>query len=160
MLALAGVAKVRHPAPTGAALHAIGLPSHAIGVRLVGVIEIALGAAAVSGAPALAWFVAIQWGALVVVAVVLVRRPTVPCGCFGWAAPTPVTGLHVAVDLTFAAIALVVAGFGDVGLLDAGADARGGPFVVLGLVIVLAVLVRGLLTDLPALRVAMDAAPT
>lgn len=157
VLALAGIAKLRQPASTAPALASLRLPSSMGAVRAIGAAELVIGAAgAVAGASWVAWLVALEWAALAVVAATLLRRPPVPCGCFGAAAPTPVGPGHLAVDLAFAALAVVTAlgARGDLG--DAVAAGRGGWVVVGGQIAVLAALVRGALVELPALRAARD----
>jgi hypothetical protein len=155
VLAAAGVAKVARPGATAAALRALGLPAHPVAARALGTGEVVIGVAgAVAGASWVAWVVAAEWLALGIAAIVLSRRPNVPCGCFGEDSPAPVGAGHVAVDAAFLAVAVAVASGAEGGLADAVAAGRGGWVLVGAQITLVAVLVRALLTDLPALRAA------
>lgn len=129
LLVVAGVAKLRRPEPTRAALASAGLALPALPVRLLGGVEVALGAVGASTAaagPALA--VAAAYAAFAGFTLVsLRRRDGAGCGCFG-EATAPLHPLHVVVDLALAAAALVVTAGGGV---VASAGARGA-LTVLG----------------------------
>jgi hypothetical protein len=117
LIAAAGLAKLRSPAPAGAALFALGLPSGPGLVRAIGAAELVLGLAAllVPGTLTAALLAAAYAGFAVVVAALARSAPGIPCGCFG-AGSFTATRAHVAVDAGAAAIA---AGF--------ALDPAGGP---------------------------------
>jgi hypothetical protein len=155
VLALAGAAKLAHPAATASAMRAIGLPSQLLVARGVGLAELVIGiAGAFAGGSWVAWLVAAEWFALGVTALALLRRPNVPCGCFGEVSPAPVGPEHVAVDAAFGALAVVVATTVEGSLAEAVAAGRGGWLLVGTQIVLVALLVRALLSDLPALRAA------
>jgi hypothetical protein len=158
VLVAAGVAKLTHPAATASAMRAIGLPGRHVAARGVGLAEVLIGlAGAVAGGSWVAWLVAVEWFALGFAALALLRRPQVPCGCFGEVSPAPVGPEHVAVDVAFGTLAVVVATTVDGSLADAVAAGRGGWLLVGTQIVLVAVLVRALLTDLPSLRAAATA---
>jgi len=160
VLAVAGVAKLRRPAPTGLALARLGLPGSDAAVSVLGAVEIvAAAAAAAFGGPLAAPVVVLYLGfAAVTAAQVRAARTSgteSDCGCFGDRS-APVGPGHVAVNLALAAGAAVgAASDGVVGGLD---DAVGATVLTGLLAAVAAAGVRGLLTDLPAARAAADAA--
>lgn len=104
LLLLAGVVKLRTPEPTARALRGVGLPGPSWLVRSLGVVEIAVGGAAlvvpaIAAAPLAALYAA--FGAFV--AWVLARGlPLSSCGCLGETDTEP-SAVHVAVTLTAAA---------------------------------------------------------
>lgn len=105
LLVVSGAVKAARPRPFESALVALGW-SRPRGVgRLVGAMEVVVGATAVvAGGRTGASAVAVAYVAFAAV-VVLARRRGVPsCGCFGSAASPPVP-LHVVVDLAAAALA-------------------------------------------------------
>lgn len=110
LLALAGVAKLRAPAPAGAALFALGLPSRAWIVRAIGAGELALGVAALAAPGTLtAALIALAYAGFVVVVAALARSAAgIPCGCFG-AGSFTATRAHAAVDAGAAALAAAFA---------------------------------------------------
>ena len=94
LLAAAGVAKLRRPAGTQAAVAALLGPRPAVPRRAVqagGAVEIALGAAAVAtaSAPWAAAVAACYLAFALFVAASLARGATAGCGCFGQAAVAP-----------------------------------------------------------------------
>lgn len=103
VLVAAGGSKLARPSAAGAALRTIGLPGSRAVVRALAVAEIAAGSAVVAGTgrPAAAIVAAFHLG-FTGVALVL-RRRAADCGCFGQA--TPVTGVHLAVNVAVAAVA-------------------------------------------------------
>lgn len=145
VLVLAGLGKLRSPKPVSAALKALRLPSSEIAVGLIAGAEIVIGVAgAIAGASWMAWVVAGEWALLALVALLLVRQPQVPCGCFG-AAGEPASAVHVLVDLAFAGVAVATALAADVTLTEAADEARGGWFGVTAAAVLLAIAVRRLL---------------
>lgn len=153
VLAIAGTAKLLRPDPTAGALRAARLPSSRTAVRGLGAFEVALGtAAAVTGAAVLALAVAACYLGFAAFVGNALRRAGMlqSCGCFG-TPDVPATGLHVAVNVVAAAVAVGAAGVGDVGLVDAsGADG----VLVAGLAAVAAYELVVLLTTLPRARFA------
>lgn len=110
LLALAGIAKLRSPAPAGAALFALRLPSASWIVRAIGAGEVALGLACllVPG-PLTAPLLALAYAGFALVVLALARTAAdVPCGCFGEGSFTA-TRAHAAVDAVAAAIAAAFA---------------------------------------------------
>jgi hypothetical protein len=110
LLAPSGARKVRDPAPTHRALRIVGLPSSPLAVRLLGAVELAIGAGVLLSSSRL-WA-----GALAVVyveftafvALALFRNaPLESCGCFG-AADSPPSIAHVAIDAGLATVAVIV----------------------------------------------------
>jgi hypothetical protein len=110
LLLVAGVPKVLDPGPTQRAAEQAGLPSSAAVVRLLGVVEVAVGAAALLlGGPLAAVAVAVAYlGFAAVVARGLVRGDMDSCGCFN-GEDSPPSLLHVVLDLGLAAAAVAVA---------------------------------------------------
>ena len=150
LLAAAGAGKLRHPANTGAAARALGLPGTRAALRTLGATEltIALAGAVIGGAAAIV--VAAAYGALTVAALLLWRRaPDTPCGCLG-ASTAPASGAHVAVNAG-AAVAAAVAAFGPRPFtVIADQPLAGVPFLVL---VALGAGLAALVGDsLPALR--------
>jgi len=93
----AGAAKVLAPAATATAASALGVPA-ALTVstaRALGLAEIGVGAWALAdGGAAAAIALVLAHVGFAAVTVALLRRPDVPCGCFGAPdAPATVTGL-------------------------------------------------------------------
>ena len=114
--------KLLQPAATNRALRALGVPASPVAVRVLGLAEVALGAAAVVvGGRLTALGLAVAYAAFAVVADRLRRSPTpVGCGCFGAGSAPP--GLaHVVVDLGAVAVAVVAAVAGVDGLAAAHA---------------------------------------
>lgn len=153
VLATAGIAKLLRPDPTAGALRTARLPSTRTVVRALGGVEVGLGVAgAASGAPALAVLVAAAYLGFAAFVAGALRRAGMlqSCGCFG-SPDVPATGLHVAVNVLAAAVALGSAAVGDVGLVDAtGADG----VLVAGLAGIAAYEVVVVLTTLPRARFA------
>lgn len=117
----AGLAKAARPADTANALRALGLPGAPALVRVGGIAEAVIGAAALAvGDRVTAALVAASYAAFAVfVTMALQRRtPLSSCGCFG-KADTPPTLLHVVINVALAASALAVAAQPRAGLGDA-----------------------------------------
>lgn len=114
LLALAGAFKLRRPAPTAGALRAMRLPGRHALVRVLGAVELALGAAAlVTGArPLLALTAAAYLAFAAFVAAALLSDSLLQsCGCFG-RRDTPPSVVHLTANLT-AAVILLIAAAGD-----------------------------------------------
>jgi hypothetical protein len=159
VLLVAGLAKLRSPEATAAALRDAGLPGTTSLVRGLGGVEVLVGGVAllVGGrVPAVALGAAY-------LAVTLVawrqRRAGADCGCFG-ASGTPVSGWHLGVN----AMAVVVAGaagvVGTAGLPVVIADAPWSGLPTLAALTVAVLLVRAALTVLPELQAARALHPT
>ncbi len=155
LLAVAGAAKLRRPAPTGLALARLGLPGSDPTVRTLGAVELVVaGAAAVVGGW-LALPVALLYAGFALVSTAQVRLAArtgeaADCGCFGDHS-APVGWSHVALNLALAGAAAVAALTAADGLAAAG-DAPVATLAVAGLAGLAAWGTEALLTDLPALR--------
>jgi hypothetical protein len=148
VLLLAGLAKALRPAAAGIALRTVGLTGGRALVRALATVEIAVGAAVLSGTrPSLAAgaLAALHVGFVGVAAGL--RRRSADCGCFGEAAP--VTGTHLVVNLLVAAAAGVAAVTGD--LPSAGAAIGGTPGAGVPYALLVGVLAAGELLCLTAL---------
>lgn len=155
LLVMAGGRKVVRPHPTSAALRSAGLPAHPRLVRLSGAGEVGLGAAVlfVGGAVPTMLLGALQCGFAVFS--MRQRRAGSDCGCFGDGG-TPVTGIHVWLNATLAALAFgasVVPGPPMASLL-AGRPVTAAAVAVL--VVTAAAGLRLLLTAVPDLAAAVD----
>ena len=131
VLVAAGFAKFARPAGTATALRALRLPASRAAVRSLGLLEIAVGFAVLTGTGAAVAAVAATLFAGFAVAAVVLRRRATNCGCFGDGAP--VTSVHVGTALIAAAL-FTVAIFDEVPSLAAAVDATpaaGIPYAVL-----------------------------
>jgi len=111
LLAIAGIFKVKEPAPTVGAMRALHLPSSIRLVRLMGLMEIILGvSAAVTGSAVAMALVGVAYFlfAIVVVAAMKAKTQIQSCGCFG-KTDTPPSWLHLISNVLFAIVALVSA---------------------------------------------------
>ncbi|MFM7064318.1 MAG: MauE/DoxX family redox-associated membrane protein [Actinomycetes bacterium] len=112
VVVVGGIAKLVRPHPFAALLGSLGVPGGAATARAAGMVEVALGAAAVvTGAR---WAAALLAAAYVVFALTVVvaqRRGAVSCGCFGVVDAPPST-LHVVVNLVSAGVAAAAAAVG------------------------------------------------
>lgn len=111
LLVLAGAPKIREPAPAVRALASVGLPAYPWLVRVLGAVEMAIGAAAlVVGGRIPAILVAASYAAFSgFVAGALLRGGVLSsCGCFG-RADTPPTRTHLGVTLALAGVGLALA---------------------------------------------------
>jgi methylamine utilization protein MauE len=118
VLGIAGVAKLRDPRPATAGLALLGLARSESSVRVLAAGEIALAVACIGlGDPGLGWLLAAIYSGFAVCVAWLLRtgHTTVSCGCFG-AADYPLSRIHVAVDLGLAAICVIAALSGDLGI--------------------------------------------
>ncbi len=133
LVVVAGLAKLREPAPTAATLHAIGLPGGHLSVRLLGMGEVAVGAGAIAfgGRLPAALLATLYVGFVGVVAVLLRRDASAGCGCFG-RADTPVTRVHVGLNCLCALTCIAAVGIGVAPLGDVIADqpAAGIPMIL------------------------------
>jgi hypothetical protein len=110
LLAIAGIAKLRHPAPAANAMARAGFGAGRSGVRLTGLLECGVGAwvlldpgVAALGALALAY-------ATLASGIWAMRRADVSdCGCFGESASLAPSRLHLAVNLMAAAACALAA---------------------------------------------------
>lgn len=160
LLAVAGVAKLRRPAPTGLALARLGLPGSDPLVRLLGLVEVASAVAAVAVGGMAAVPVAVLYAGFALFTAVQVRRAaatgeTADCGCFG-DADAPVGWTHVVVDLLLAGAATAAVAVGADGVAGAMGSSAAGTVAVLAIAAVAATGVRALLTDLPSVRALMS----
>lgn len=132
VLVVAGLGKLRAPAAAADALRAAGLPSGALGARLAGVAEVAVGALALAlpSRPALGAMAAV-YAILACFAVRLLHTagPVASCGCFGTDAPP--SRLHAGFDVAAAAIAALAVASPPPGLPELAAQA---PLAGVGLV--------------------------
>jgi hypothetical protein len=115
MLIVAGIPKVVDPTPTALVAQGTGLPSSAVVVRALGLVELVVGAGAIFlGGP---WFAALvgacYLGFAVVVLRGLIRGDMDSCGCFA-SDDSPPSPLHVGIDLALALVAAVVTTSGHV----------------------------------------------
>ena len=111
LLVLAGLAKVRDPAPLVRALRSAGLSVPRALVRAAAAAEVALGAAALAlGSQVAAALVALSYAGFTVFVMVALHRGGVPasCGCFG-RADTPPSRTRAVLTLALAAVAAAVA---------------------------------------------------
>ncbi len=107
LLVAAGVAKGIAPQAASGALRGMGLPSSALFVRLLGLIEVAIGLTAIvtGSGPAALGLAASYVGFAGFVAIALTRNiPISSCGCFG-KDDTPPTWAHFVFNLAGAATA-------------------------------------------------------
>ncbi len=133
VLVVSGVAKVVTPAPTASLLATLHLPASPSIARLLGLVEITVGAAAVLvGGPALAIAVSALYLAFAAVVAVARRAGAPSCGCFG-AGAAPPNQVHVWVNLVSAVVALATAIAVGSSVLDLLGDqpARGVPLMIL-----------------------------
>lgn len=156
LLGIAGVLKLARPDATRVALRTAGLPGRAAVARSIGLGEVgvALYVLVAGGRWAAALLTCAYLGFAAFSALVVARsKGQAPCGCFG-ASDTPLTKLHVWVDVGIAAVGAIGVVVGLPGIASVAGDTplAGVPFV--GFTIILAWLVLVLLTALPALQAA------
>ena len=126
LLVVAGIPKVRDPAPTTGALRSVGIRVPQVAVRLGGGAEAVLGAFAVlTGSAVAAALVAASYlGFSAFLVVALTRGGMVAsCGCLG-RPDTPPTRSHLLVTLALAGGAVAAAATGATGLIDLGLTAN------------------------------------
>ncbi|HTK17823.1 MAG TPA: MauE/DoxX family redox-associated membrane protein [Acidimicrobiia bacterium] len=153
VLAFAGASKIRRPVATRPAAAALGLPASPAAVRALGTLEVVSAAAALAIGGVAAAAVAVLYGALALAAWrLLVRSPGTACGCLG-APDTPVTAVHVVVNVgAFFVAALAAANGSPIAAVGSSAWAR---IAFLALVGCCASLIALVLDALPALNAAM-----
>lgn len=109
VVAIGGAAKLLAPDPFASTLRTLGLPGGRTLARGSGVLELAVGVAAiVVGGRVLASVVAALYVVFTVVVVLARRRGAASCGCFG-AADAPPGPVHVAVNGVSAVVAIAAA---------------------------------------------------
>jgi hypothetical protein len=122
VIAVGGLTKVAAPDPFATTLRALQLPGGRTAARVSGVAEVVIGVGAiVVGGRAAALVVAATYAVFALVVVAARRAGAESCGCFGAVAAPPST-VHVVVNATSAAIALMAAVEGPVGLVDVLAE--------------------------------------
>ncbi len=107
LLVVAGVAKLLRPADGFAGL--VGLRTRPVVVRLIGVMEAAAGTAALMAGGLAAWMVGLLYAAFAMVVLRAVLAGADSCGCFG-RLDAPPSKIHVAGNLTLAAMSFIAAG--------------------------------------------------
>lgn len=133
LLVYAGVVKLRRPEAVRTALRAAGLPSVRSAPQLVGITEVAVGAAALVTGHVLAPALLAATYAVFAVFSVRQRRRGAGCGCFG--EPTEeVSRAHIGLDLVGAVVGTVAA----VGGAPAAVEVVGTTPVAAALVVLLA----------------------
>jgi hypothetical protein len=110
LVAIAGVAKLRHPAPAANAMARAGFGAGRPGVRLTGMFECGVGAWVLldPGVPALA-ALALAYAALASGIWGMRKADVADCGCFGESASLEPSRLHLAVNLMAAATCALAA---------------------------------------------------
>jgi uncharacterized membrane protein YphA (DoxX/SURF4 family) len=107
LLVVTGAAKLRSPAPTTAAMHAIGLPARDALTRVIGATEIAVALAGAFAGGRVAFVVAATYTVFLAVAWrLLTRAPSTACGCIGAHSAT-VGPAHLATCAASIAVAVV-----------------------------------------------------
>jgi hypothetical protein len=161
LLLVAGARKLADPVPTAQALRAARLSDRYVLVRALGAGEVAVSLLVFAqGGRFAAGLLAIAYLAFAAFLLRLrgIAGSGADCGCLG-ARPAPVTGLHVAIDLAFAAWASVAV------LLPVEPAARvlavqpWGGLPAVALVLLAALLTRLLFTALPDLVAATRGVP-
>ena len=130
LLLVAGMAKIVRPAPTAELLSSLGVPAHSSVAITLGVVECAVGIAALAvGGPLTALATAAFYIGFTGVVGRALAVGAVSCGCFG-RADTPPSWLHVVGNTGFAAASIVaVAGDTPLDVMD-DQPAAGLGFVV------------------------------
>jgi uncharacterized membrane protein YphA (DoxX/SURF4 family) len=122
VIAVGGLTKVAAPDPFATTLRALQLPGGRVAARVSGVAEVVIGVGAiVVGGRVAALVVAATYAVFALVVVAARRAGAESCGCFGAVAAPPST-VHVVVNTTSAAIALLAAVEGPLGLADVLAE--------------------------------------
>jgi len=117
VLVVAGVAKLRAPAPAVGALRELGLPVGQPVIRVFAAFEVALGVWALArpgGVPAIALACCY---ALFAVLTLLLARHRAACGCFG-EGDLPASSLHAVISAVLAAACTAAAIWPPHGILD------------------------------------------
>jgi len=155
LLGVAGLAKIRRPGPTAVAMRSAGLPGSPGLARALGVVEVVVAVLAIGfGGPSTALVVAAAYVAFASVSIRLIARPAASgCGCFG-EATTPVTNLHVALNLVAAALAGAAALWPTDGLPSMVADDPFASVLLVALCAIGVALAQTAFTALPELTAA------
>jgi uncharacterized membrane protein YphA (DoxX/SURF4 family) len=157
VLVVSGFAKLRRPVPAAEAVRAVGLPGGVAFVRVLAVIEIAVGAIClIDPVPIASGALAVLYLALAAFVMLAWRLPEPPasCGCMGTDEDPPPHPLHAAIDVVLACggvLAVISPAYG-IGTMAADAPALTLPLLV-GLACGVA-LVRVALETLPAVILA------
>jgi hypothetical protein len=162
LVAAAGARKVIDPAATTAALRSAHLPSHPALVRALGAVEVLSGGAVLLlGGRIAAAGLALTYLAFLGFLLRLRDRagPRAACSCFG-ARPLPVTGSHLVLDGVAAAVAAAAVAIPVTSAPRLLAATPGDGLPALGALVLAAVLVRLLFTELPPLLAATRALTT
>jgi uncharacterized membrane protein YphA (DoxX/SURF4 family) len=132
VIAVGGLTKVAAPDAFTATLRSLGLPGGRVAARVSGAVEVLVGVGAVVvGGRVAALVVAATYALFALVVLAARRAGAESCGCFGAVAAPPST-VHVTVNATSAAIALLAAVDGPLGLVDVLSDQplAGIPYLV------------------------------
>jgi hypothetical protein len=162
LVAAAGAHKVMAPASTADALRSAQLPSRPTLVRAVGAVEVLSGGAVLLlGGRFAAAGLGLTYLAFLGFLVRLRDRagPQAGCSCFG-VRPLPVTGSHLVLDGVAAAVAVTAVAFPVTSAPQLLASSPGSGLPALGALVLAAVLVRLLFTELPPLLAATRALTT
>jgi hypothetical protein len=110
LLAIAGIAKLRHPATTANAMAQAGFGAGRAGARFTGLVECGIGAWVLldPGVPALG-ALALAYAALASGIWAMRKADVADCGCFGESASLVPSRLHLAVNLMAAATSALAA---------------------------------------------------
>jgi hypothetical protein len=120
LLAIAGVTKLRHPAPAANAMAQAGFGAGRFGARLMGLLECGVGAWVLLAPGALALGVLALAYATFAYGIWAMRKADVAdCGCFGKSASLEPSRLHLVVNLMAAATCALAALFPPPGLSTA-----------------------------------------
>jgi uncharacterized membrane protein YphA (DoxX/SURF4 family) len=154
LLVAAGLAKLRAPEATRTALAALGAPGPfaRLLARSIGVVELGAGAWALAvGSRSVAVALVAIHLLFTSVTVALLRRPGVPCGCFG-AQDAPASPAGVAANAVSAAVAALAVAWPPGGVASAFDDRLAGTltFVLAALTAWLAYVAHGALPALGA----------
>lgn len=151
LLVAAGAAKVVDPTMTVGALRSLGLPSKPALVRAGALVEVLIAVLAIAVGGALWWsLVAASYLAFAAFVVVAMRSGAMvgSCGCFG-REETPPHGVHVALDLALAGVAIAAVVGGADAPLDAMVDDPGQGIVVAGLSVLGTYLAYAIFVEMP-----------
>jgi len=119
VVVVGGVTKVAFPAGFAAPLRSLGLPSGTLPARLIGSLEVGVGAAAlvIAGRTG-ALLLAVTYACFTAVVVAARRAGAESCGCFG-AVDAPPGWVHITVNAASTVVALAAIAIPPAGLLDA-----------------------------------------
>jgi hypothetical protein len=110
LMAIAGVAKLAHPAPAANAMARAGFGAGRFGARLTGLLECGVGAWVLVDPSVLALgALALAYATLASGIWAMRRADVADCGCFGEAASLEPSRLHLAVNLVAAAVVALAA---------------------------------------------------